>query len=178
MLARSISGSRRTGLTGVVRLHSLQGVAEHASALDVDLSLLGDYRTLDAASRPEVVVHGTPWRLWVCAVVGRAVLSPHKAGGGPRELDVDHAVLVDGCLDLVRVAVGGKLDGDAVGIEGVLVLVETIVLDGVARPEEGLLVVWVEELAVELHRHAEPAIPCKHWAGVYRPRQPTLCCCR
>src|SRR4051812_34146435 len=124
-------------LTSVVRLHSLQGVTQHASALDVDLSLLGDDGTLDAASRPEVMVHGTPWRLWVCAVVGCAVLATHEARRGSRELYVDHAVLVDGCLDLIRVAVCRKLNGDAIGVEGVLVLIESIVVDGVARPEEG-----------------------------------------
>ncbi len=35
-----------------------------------------------------------------------------------------------------------------------MLLVETVVRKGVARPEEGLLVVGVEELGIELHRCA------------------------
>jgi hypothetical protein len=141
-------------LTSVVRLHSLQGMAQHAAALHVDLSLLGDDRALDAASRPEVVVHRPPWRLRVCAVVRCAVLSTHKARRSPGELAVDHAFLVHSRLDGVRVAVLRELDGHTVGIEGVLPLIESVVLDGVARPKRRLFVVGEEELAVELNGHS------------------------
>jgi hypothetical protein len=44
-------------LTSVVRLHALQSMAQHAAALHIDLSLFRDDGALDAASRPEVVVH-------------------------------------------------------------------------------------------------------------------------
>lgn len=114
-------------LTSVVWLHSLESVAQHASALDINFSLLGDDGTLDAASWPEVVVHGAPGRLGVGAVVGCAILSTHEAGSSPGELDVDHAVVVHSCLDGVRVAVFRKLDRDAIGVEGMLFLVEAVI---------------------------------------------------
>ena len=97
-------------LTSVVWLHSLDSMAQHAATLDVDLSLLGDDGTLNAASRPEVVVHEAPRRLRIGAVVGCAVLSAHEAGSSPGELDVDHAVVVHSRLDGVRVAIFGEFD--------------------------------------------------------------------
>lgn len=114
-------------LTGVVGLHSLESVAQHAAALDVNLTLLGDDGSLDAAARPEVVVHGAPRRLGVGAVVGCAVFSTHEAGSSPGELDVDHAVVVHRRLDGVCAAIFRELDRDAIGVEGMLVLVESVV---------------------------------------------------
>jgi hypothetical protein len=150
-------------LTGVMWLHSLERVTQHAAALDVDLSLLGDDGSLDAASRPEVVVHGAPRCLGVGAVVGCTVLSTHEAGSSPGELDIDHTVVVHRRLDGVCAAIFRELDGDAVGVEGMLLLVESVVGDGITGPEEGLLIVRVEKLAVELHGHSQTSASCEYY---------------
>ena len=140
--------------TSVVGLHSLQSVAEHSPAVNLDLTLLGDDRALDAAPGPEVVVHAAPWLLGVCAVVAGAGLSALEAGSGSGELDVDQAAVVDCCLDRVCRAVLVQLDGNAVGVEGVVSLIEAVVRQRITRPKEGLLVVGVEDFGVELHRCA------------------------
>lgn len=160
-------------LTGVVGLHSLESMAQHATALDVDRALFGVNGALDAASRPEVVVHRPPWFLGVGTVIGGAILSAHKSRRGPGELYIYHAVLSDGRLDGVLGAILGELNGDAIGEERVLLLVETVVVDGVARPEEGLLVVGEEELAVELDGYTEATMQRKHRSEAGVQRGPT-----
>lgn len=137
-----------------MRLHSLQSMAEHSPAVDLDLAFFGDERTFNAAPRPEVVVHATPRLVGVCAVVARSILPTLKARSGPSELHVDQTAVVDCSLDCVCRSIVVELDGHAVGVKGVVSLVETVVRQWVARPEERLLVVGVEELGVELHRCA------------------------
>ena len=139
----------------MVRLHALQSMAQHTASVNLDLALLCDDGALDAAARPEVVVHVAPGLLGVGSIVAGAVLATLEAGGGAGELCVDETGVVDGSLDGVRLAILGKLDGDAVGVERVALVVEAVVVDGVTGPEHGLLVVGVEELGVELGRHTE-----------------------
>lgn len=118
----------------MMRLHSLQRVTEHAPTLHVELALLCDDGALDNGSWPEMVVHGAPRRLGVCAIIACAVLSAHEARRGPGELHVDHAVVVDGSLDCVERAVFRELNGNSVRVEGVLLLVEPVVAEGIASP--------------------------------------------
>lgn len=159
--------------TSVMGLHSLKSMAQHTAALDVDWALFGVNGALDAASGPEVVVHRPPWLLGVGTVIGGAILSTHKSRRGPGELYIYHAVLSDGRLDGVLGAILGELNGDAIGEEGVLLLVEAVVVDGVACPEEGLLVVREEELAVELHSHTEATMQSKHRSEAGVQKGPT-----
>lgn len=120
--------------TGMVWLHALQRMAQHSSALHVDFALLCDEGALDTASRPKVVVHGAPRRLGVRAVVGGTIFAAHVARSRPGEGDVDQTVFVDGGLDGVGIAICSELNGDAVGEEGMLLLVEAVVGDGIAVP--------------------------------------------
>jgi len=140
-------------LTSMMWLHSLQRVAEHAPAVDIDLAILCDDTAFHLGSGPEVVVHRTPRSLRVRAIVACAILSSHEARRCPRELDINHAVLVYRRFDCVVGAIFGELDGDAVGIEGVLFLVEAVVAEGVRSPKTGLRVVGVEEPAGKLDSH-------------------------
>lgn len=141
--------------TSVMRLHALQGKAEEAPALAVNGSLLGDDGALNRTSRPEGVAHGAPGVLGVGAVVACAILSSHEARRRPRDLEVDQAALVAGSLDGVVCAIFGELQGNAVGEERILLLVEAEVRQGVGGPEGGLLVLRVEYLAVELARNVD-----------------------
>lgn len=145
-------------LTSMMWLHSLQRMAEHAPPVDIDLAILCDDTALHLGSGPEVVVHRTPRSLRVCAIVACAVLSSHEAGCGPRELDIDHAVLVYRRFDCVVRAIFRELDGDAVSIERVLFLVEAIVAEGVRSPEAGLRVVGIEEPAGKLDSHTHATV--------------------
>lgn len=138
-------------LTGVVGLHSLQSMTEHAPAINLDLAILGDDRALDAAPGPEVVVHATPWLLGVCTIIARPGLSSLETRSGPGELHVNQTAVVDRSLDCVCGAILVQLDGNTISMEGEVSLIESVVGQGVARPEEGLLVVGKEELGVELH---------------------------
>lgn len=115
-------------------LHSLQSMAQHAAALDINLSLFGDDGALDAAARPEMMVHRAPRCLGVCAVVACSVLSTHEARRSPGELHIDEASFVNSSLECVGVAIFGELNGDAIREEGVLLLVEAVILEGVACP--------------------------------------------
>lgn len=141
-------------LTGVVWLHSLQSMTEHAPAINLDLALLGDNRALDVAPGPEVVVHATPWLFGVCAVVACSIFSALEARSSSGELHIDQTAVVDCSLDGVCRTIFAELDGDAVGVERVVSFVEAVIRQWVARPKERLLVVGVEELGVELHRCA------------------------
>ena len=141
-------------LTSVVGLHSLQSMAEHSPAVNLDLTLLGNDRALNAAPGPKVVVHATPWLLGVCAIVTGSILSALKARSSPSELDIDQTAVVDCSLDRVCRSVLVQLDGDAVGVERVVSLIEAMIRQRVTGPEKGLLVVGVEELGIELHRCA------------------------
>lgn len=137
-----------------MRLHSLQGVAEHSSAIDLDFAFPGDNRAINGAPRPEVVVHAAPRLLGICAIVAGTVPSTLEAWRSSGELDVDQTAVVDGSLDCVRRAILAQLDGDAIGVEGVVPLIEAVIRQRIARPKERLLVVGVEELRIELHRRA------------------------
>lgn len=117
-----------------MRLHALYGMTEHAPTLDVDFALFCNDAALHVGSGPEVVVHGTPRGLHVCAVVGCAIRSALEAGCGPGEFDIHHAVFIHCRLDCVKRTIFGKLDGDAVGIERVLLLVEAVVAQGIGGP--------------------------------------------
>lgn len=141
----------------MVWLHSLQGHAEHASALEINLSIHCDDSALHIRPRPEGVAHRTPRRLRIRAKVACPVRSAHESRCRPYELHIHHAILVDGGFDGVGRAIFGQLHRDAVRVEGVLLLVEAVVLERVAGPEEGLLVVRVEDLAVELGGDAQAA---------------------
>jgi hypothetical protein len=147
-----------------MRLHSLYSVTEHASAIYVDLALLCDDAALDIGSGPEVVVHGTPRRLGVCAIIACAILSTHEARRSPGELDVDHVSLIHCRLDGVERAVFGELNGHAIGEEGVLLLVEAVVAERVGSPQAGLLVVLVEQAETELDRHTHTTLYCQQSA--------------
>jgi hypothetical protein len=140
----------------MVWLHSLQGMAEHAATFHVDLAVFCYDGALDVGPGPEVVVHGAPWGLGVGAVVAGAVFPAHEARRRSDKLDVDKAVVVHCGLDRVRGAIFGELNGDAVGEEGVLLLVEAVVAQRIAGPQHGLLIIGVEDLAVELDGDAEP----------------------
>jgi len=118
----------------MVWFHALQRMAQHSPTLHADFTLFCDEGAVDSASWPKVVMHGAPWGLRVCSVVGGAIFAGHVARGRPGEGNVDQTVVVDGSLDGVYIAISGELNGDAVGKEGMLVLVEAIVGDGVADP--------------------------------------------
>jgi hypothetical protein len=133
-------------------LHSLQSVAEHSLAIDLNLALSGDNRALGLAPGPEVVVHAAPRLLRVCAVVAGSNLSTLETRCCPGKCDIDQTTIVNCCLDRVRGAVLVELDGDAVSVEGEMAFVEAVIRERIARPQEGLLVVGVEDLGVELHR--------------------------
>lgn len=118
----------------MMRLHSLKGVAEHAPALHADLAFLGDDGAFHIGSGPKVVVHGAPRCLWISTIVGSTILSTHKTRRSSSELDIDQAVVVDCCLDGVECAILRELDGNAVSEEGLLLLVEAVVTEGVGCP--------------------------------------------
>lgn len=107
------------------------------------------------ASRPECVSHGSPWGFGVCAVVACPILSSHEARAGFAELYIAHAVLVARGFNGVVGPVFGELQGDAVGEERVLFLVEAVVLQGIGRPDGGLRVAGVEDFAVELAGYSQ-----------------------
>lgn len=102
-----------------------------------------------------MVVHATPGFLRICAVVTRSGLSALEAGSRSGELHIDQTAVVDSSLDCVSRGVLTQLNRDAICVEGVVSLIETVVGQSITRPEEGLLVVGVEELGVELHRRTE-----------------------
>jgi hypothetical protein len=136
----------------MVGLHSLQSVAEHSLAIDLDLAFPGDDRPLGLAPGPEVVVHAAPRLLGVRAVVARSSLSSLETRCCPGECDIDQTAVVDCCLDCVRGAVLVQLDGHAISVEGEVAFVEAVIRERIARPQEGLLVAGIEDLGVELHR--------------------------
>ena len=151
-------------LTNVVRLHSLQSEAIHGPALEVDLPLLSDYPALGTVSRPKDVTHRAPRSLRIRSVVTRPVLSTHEARRCPCNLHIHQSILIGGRLDGVVRSIFGKLDREAVGVKGVLVLIEAVVLEWTRRPEEGLLVVWVVYFDVELGGDAQTAMRDKREA--------------
>lgn len=89
-------------LTSVMRLHALQSVTEHSSAVKFNLAFPSDDRAIDGTPWPEMVVHAAPRLLGVCAVVAGTVLSAHEARGTPGELDVNQTAVVNCSLDCVR----------------------------------------------------------------------------
>lgn len=129
-------------------------MAEHSPAINLDLAVLGDERAFHAAPGPKVVVHATPGLLGVCAIVARSGLSALEARGSPGELDIDKAAVVHRSLHCVCRSILVQLDGDTISVEGEMSLIEAVVRERVTRPEEGLLVVGIEELCIELHCRA------------------------
>lgn len=127
-------------------------MAEHSLAINLDLAFPSDNGAFRSAPRPEVVMHATPWLLGVCTVVAGSSLSPLEARRCPGECDIDQTAVIDCCLDSVYRAVLVQLDGDAISVEGEMALVKAVVRERVTRPQEGLLVVGVENLGVELYR--------------------------
>ena len=111
---------------------------------------MGDDPALDIGAGPECVPHGSPRSLRVGSIIGRAIRSAHEARSRSLELDVYVGLLVARRLDMVGRAIVGELDGEAVGEEGELIVVEAVVLKGVAGPDDRLLVVGIPQLNIEL----------------------------
>ena len=73
----------------MVGLHALKGVNEHAAALEVNGTLLGNDAAGNGTSRPESVSHLAPWRLGVGAEGAGAVLADDKTRSDSRKSEID-----------------------------------------------------------------------------------------
>lgn len=75
-------------------LHSLKGVREESSSLEINVSSLGNNTTLRLTSRPKAMPHGTPWLLWISAKIALPILSNMESRRHPCDDQIHDASFV------------------------------------------------------------------------------------
>ena len=160
-------------LTSMVGFHALQSRDKDSAAGQIVCLLLGGEGALDGAAGPEAVIHGTPGRLGIRAEQRGPILACDETRCRPAELEIHHAVGVDGRLDLVHIALVVEVDGQVVGTKGVHLLVKHEVGQRIRVPNVRLVPLQVEDLGVEMGRGMDstihsPTIPSATGPGMSR----------
>lgn len=96
-------------LTGVVGLHPLECMDEHTATSEVISLLLGLNGTLDCATGPESMAHGTPRVRRIRSEIGGPILADNETRRLSPEGQVHQAVFIGCRLD--RVAVPVRVEG-------------------------------------------------------------------
>lgn len=95
----------------------------------------------------------TPRGFRIGTVVRATVLSNLEAGANAGNFDINEGIGIHDGLDGEGSVIFGEGDGNIVGVEGTLLLVEFRVGEGLGGPEVGS--VWVEYFYVELRSNME-----------------------
>lgn len=123
---------------------------EEGPSFEVDLAVLGYDDTFNSTSRPECMSHRTPRLLWISAEVRLSICADVEPRSSARHSEIDYAGLVRRRLDRIRRGIFAQRHSTAVGIEGKFLVVETVVAQGIRRPEIRGFAVSIEYLRIEL----------------------------
>lgn len=134
----------------MVRLHTLESMNEQTAASQVNSLRLGLDGSLDGATRPEGMVHGTPRVLMVSSIVCGSILTKHETGGRPREGQIHDAVFVDRRLDGVGVGFFVERHTQVVSPKRKHTLIEHEVRQRIRAPIMRSVTLEIVDLGVEL----------------------------
>lgn len=138
-------------------LHALESMDEYPSTFHIHGSLLGHEVSFYLTSRPEDVLHGAPWFLWVCAVIAGPIFTYNEARCYTLELDVDDGIWRCGGFDVITVAVIGEIHEGFVTLEAGLVVGEVVLLHLFRGPKRWSSI-SVEDLGGELSGCSDAAV--------------------
>lgn len=130
-------------LTSMMWLHSLACHNVESLSRKVELVASCGDGSLNLGSWPENVSHGSPWVVVVGTKQAQSVLSNLESRAGLANLEVDNSVVSSLGHDLVGFFVFGKLNGEVIGVEGELFIVESLVEKLGGRPVSSSI--WVED---------------------------------